>query len=71
MDAGEWAEAQSGEDGSPEGGRPPSLVVRETPSLLGGNTAKSEVSSSGVHLDPALTMEIQGASMAHYTYFHL
>ena len=40
---------------------------------FGGTTlaAKSEVRSLGVHLDPALTMETQVASVARSAYFHL
>ena len=34
-------------------------------------TAKSEVHSLGVHLDPALTMETQVASVVRSAYFHL
>ena len=34
-------------------------------------TAKSEVHSLGVHLDPGLTMETQVTSVIHSTYFHL
>ena len=34
-------------------------------------TAKSEVRSLGVHLDPALTMETQVASVVRSAYFHL
>ena len=34
-------------------------------------TTMSEVHSLGVHLDPALTMETQVASVVHSAYFHL
>ena len=36
MDAGEWAEAEPRQDGGPEGGGAPPLVVWETRSFLGG-----------------------------------
>ena len=40
---------------------------------FGGTTlaAKSEVHSLGIHLDPALTMETQVASVVCSAYFHL
>ena len=34
-------------------------------------TAKREVHSLGIHLDPARTMETQVVSVVHSTYFHL
>ena len=48
-------------------------AVWEAPSHLGGVTltAKSEVRSLGIHLDPALTMETQVASVVRSTHFHL
>ena len=66
MDVGEWTEAESRQDGVPEGGLGSSLS-------FGGVTltVKSEVCSLGVHLDPALTMETQVVSVVHSTYFHL
>ena len=48
------------------------MAVWETPSLLGERlTAKSEVRSLGVHLDPELTMETQMASVVRSANNHL
>ena len=47
--------------------------IEAEPGQDGGMTlaAKSEVRSLGIHLDPALTMEIQVASVVRSAYFHL
>ena len=73
VDVGEWAKTEPGQDGGPEGGWPLHLQFGKLPLLWGGVTltAKSEVRSLGVHLDPALTMEIQVASVVRTAYFHL
>ena len=73
MDAGEWVEAEPRQDGGPDGGRPLHWWFGKLP-LFGGGvtlTAKSEVCSLGVHLNLALTMETQLASVVHSAYFHL
>ena len=69
MDAGEWAEAEPGQDW---GGRPLHWWFGKLP-LLGcvTLTAKSEVRSLGVHLDPVLTMETQLVSVVPSAYLHL
>ena len=51
----------------------PSIGGLENSLSFGGVTLtpKSEVRSLGVHLDPALTMETQVASVVRSAYFHL
>ena len=72
MDAGEWTEAEPRQDGDPEDWWPHHQQFGKL-LLMGGLTltAKSEVRSLGVHLDPALTMDTQVASVVHSVYFHL
>ena len=72
MDAGEWTEAKRGQDGGPEGGLLLHWWFVKFPLFWGVTlTAKSEVCSLGVHLDLALTMETQVASVVRFAYFHL
>ena len=72
MDAGEWAQAEPGQDGGTEGGCPHSWGFGKLP-LFGGVTlpAKDGVRSLGIHLDPALTMETQVASVVRTAFYHL
>ena len=71
--AGEWTEAEPGQDGGPEGGWPHHQWFGKLPLILGEVTltAKTEVWSLGIHLDPALPMETQVASVVCSAYFHL
>ena len=73
MDAGEWVEAEPGQDRGPEGGWTHCHWFGKLPLFWGGVTltAKNEVRSLGIHLDPALTMETQVASVVRSAHFHL
>ena len=72
MDAGEWAKAEPGQDGSSEGGWPCGWWFGKLPHVWGVALAmKSEVRSLVVHLDPMLTMETQVALVVRTAFFHL
>ena len=73
MDAGEWTEVEPEQDRGPESGCSPPIGGLVNSLSLGGVTltAKSEVHSFGVHLDPVLTMETQVMSVVHSAYFYL
>ena len=72
MDAGEWTEAERGQDRDLEGGHPSYQWFGKFPLFWGETlTTKSVVHSLGVHLDPALTMEFQVASVVCTAHLHL
>ena len=72
MDAGEWAEAEPGQDGGTKGGRPHSWGFGKLPLFWGVTLpAKDGVCSLGIHLDPVLTMGSQVASVVRSAFFHL
>ena len=71
MDAGEWAEAEPGQDGSSEAGGPRGWWPGR---LSFGGVAlapTSGVDSLGILLDPTLTMETQVALVVCTAFFHL
>ena len=70
MDAGKWAEAEPREDGGPDGGWAHRQWSGKLSVIWGVNlTAKGEVRSLGIHLDPALTMETQVGSVGYTAFF--
>ena len=73
MDARKWAEAEPRQDGGPEGGWTHHQWFGKLPPfwVCVTLTAKSEVRSLGIHLDPAITVETQVASVVHSMHFHL
>ena len=72
MDAGERAEAEPGQDRGTKGGRPDNWGFGKLPLFRGVTLpAKDGVRSLGFHLDPALTMESQVASVVRTAFFHL